>query len=383
MRDPTGHSDLAAFVPQSPRGLVAVVGSRNVVSERIEIALRDRFAFEFVDTSSPPAPGSNVTAPRPSLYVVNCYRAFNAAAATPATTARARRAITESLDEWIAEWTQRIAELQRHDPTVPIVVTLNEQHDSAMVSRAVAAGADEVIGAAVADVPQLVRQRVRSLLLDTDPALAESLWDTGAPAATMATSPLAVSTASWPAVQGRTAPDRRDDTGRRHQDHARDAGTTTQHWMPRVARGAAEAALQRVRDAIPSLPTVEQRSAPLADLMQVRMPSLRAPSGRLDAGRIAARIGVSLSRLAGPLRVSRQALSEMPDSPKAQSGLDPFARVLAVLEELLPNEKAARAWLVSPQQRFSGATPQAVMLDGRAEEVARTLELARDGGLGA
>jgi Protein of unknown function (DUF2384). len=73
----------------------------------------------------------------------------------------------------------------------------------------------------------------------------------------------------------------------------------------------------------------------------------------------------------------------MPDSPKAQKGLDPFARALAVLEELLPNEKTVRAWLVSPQQRFGGATPQDAMLGGRAEEVARTLEMMRDGGLGA
>ena len=327
------------------RGLVAVVGARNLVSERLKTALGDRFAFEFLDTPSTVASMPNATPPRPSLYVVNCYRTFGAGVTVRKDEDKRRRGSIDAFDKW----TLWIAELQRQDPNVPIVVALNEQHDSAMVGRAVAAGADEVIGAAVADVPQLVRQRVWSLLLETDRELAESLWDDIAVAPMTASSPTA-GAVPQPAVPGGWARNRRRSIGRRHDDSARAAGTVAESCEAPVNSRDAEAAMQRVPEALPSLPTAEQRAAPLADLMQVRAPSLRASSGRLDAGRIAARLGVSVSRLAGPLQVSRQALSEMPDSPKAQKGLDPFARALAVLEELLPNEKTVRAWLVSPQQ---------------------------------
>jgi hypothetical protein len=169
----TGRWDSTPKASHDVRGLVAVVGARNLVSERLKTALSDRFSFEFLDTPSTVVSMPDAMAQRPSLYVVNCYRAFDVGATVRKSEDKRRRGSADAFDEW----TQWIAELQRRDPNVPIVVALNEQHDSAMVGRAVAAGADEVIGAAVADVPRLVRQRVWSLLLETDRELADSLWD--------------------------------------------------------------------------------------------------------------------------------------------------------------------------------------------------------------
>jgi len=151
---------------------------------------------------------------------------------------------------------------------------------------------------------------------------------------------------------------------------------------PQSAPAAEEVAAAReaIAGAVDSLPTPAERLARAAEWIRVDAPALRNPkSGRLDAARIAAVLGVPVSPLAVVAGVTQQALSARPDSPKAQAGLQPIARVIAALEELIPDAHR-QMWLNAPLQRLGGETPLSMILAGRADVLARTIERALEGG---
>lgn len=144
---------------------------------------------------------------------------------------------------------------------------------------------------------------------------------------------------------------------------------------------AVAAAVARVREAAQQPSPAEQMER-FAEMLDVPTPDLRARSGRLDAKQVAAAFGLSLRQLATALPISSQALSETPDSPKAQPVLHAMARILAALRVILPNETTQRAWLQTPNSRWQNRSPLDVMLAGKGETVARVLEIIRDGGVG-
>lgn len=151
---------------------------------------------------------------------------------------------------------------------------------------------------------------------------------------------------------------------------------------PQAPPSAAEiaAAREAIEGGVENLPTPAERLTSAAEWVRVDAPALRDPkSGRLDAARIAAVLGVPVSPLAAAAGVTQQALSARPDSPKAQSGLQPIARVLGALEELLPGAQR-QMWLNAPLRRLGGETPLAMILGGRADVLARTLERALESG---
>jgi hypothetical protein len=138
-------------------------------------------------------------------------------------------------------------------------------------------------------------------------------------------------------------------------------------------------ALARVEAGLRHRPTPRQALARAAKLVEIAAPELRDEgSGRFDARRIAARLGVSVNRLAPATGVSQQALSKRPDSPRAQRGLTSVARVLAALGELHPTGKAKK-WLNAPNPRMDDTAPLDLILHGRADEVSRMLERALEG----
>jgi hypothetical protein len=149
-----------------------------------------------------------------------------------------------------------------------------------------------------------------------------------------------------------------------------------------VSAADADAVVARVRAAAERMRTDGPSTALLSDLLQVHVPHLRNPkTGRLDAARIAKTLGVSIRQLAAATPVTQQALSETPDSPRAQSALDPFARVIAVLEQMLAPEQLM-AWLRTPNAHWGKRTPLEALLAGDGESVARALEMIRDGATG-
>lgn len=138
-------------------------------------------------------------------------------------------------------------------------------------------------------------------------------------------------------------------------------------------------AVAAVNASVSALPSPAERLARAAEWVRVDAPTLRDPeSGRFDAKRIAAALGISLARLAPAAGVSQQALSAKPDSPRAQAGLQSVARVLAALDELLPSEQQ-RMWLNMPRAQFDGATPLALIEQGQAESLARAVQAALEG----
>ncbi len=221
------------------------------------------------------------------------------------------------------------------------------------------------------DVPILV------LLDETNPAALRAARDAGATGylgAREAANDEAIHWRVWDAVrasQRATVP----------SPHAREL-LPAARVTPQAAPSAAEVAAAReaIEGAVDSFPTPAERLARAAEWIRVDAPALRDPkSGRLDAARIAAVLGVPVSRLAAVAGVTQQALSARPDSPKAQPGLQPLARVISALEELIP-EAHRQMWLNAPLQRLRGETPLSMILDGRADVLARTLEWALEGG---
>jgi hypothetical protein len=111
--------------------------------------------------------------------------------------------------------------------------------------------------------------------------------------------------------------------------------------------------------------------------LRIAAPNLRSPSGRLDATRIAKRLGVPIARLAAVVGVSRQALTQTPDSPGIQHALDPIARTLHVLDETLDPDDHQK-WLRTSRVNLDRKTPLDAIMNGNANTVARLLESARE-----
>ena len=131
--------------------------------------------------------------------------------------------------------------------------------------------------------------------------------------------------------------------------------------------------------AVAVLPGAEERRSRGPDLLEIVAPELRDPqTGRLDARRIAEATGFSLAALARASGVSQQELSATPDSPGAQAGLLPIARLSELLDEMfLPEHR--RVWMQTPHPRFGGRSPAQAVEAGDAELVALSVESALEG----
>jgi hypothetical protein len=230
--------------------------------------------------------------------------------------------------------------LNERSPRTAILVAVGPGHSPNLIRAVLAAGADEILSAGDAKIEELVWTRVQSALAKAD-----------------------ASPAAAPAPPAGAAAD-----------------VVVEGWDEPATPAEVRAAHERVRTAIGSIPGPEERRGPLADLLGVRVPALRGASGRLDAKKIAGQLGISLARLARIAPISRQALNATPDSVRVQGALDPLARTLHVLGTVLPSEHV-RAWLNAPHARLGGQTPIDAILEGRAEHVARMVEIARDGGV--
>jgi hypothetical protein len=139
---------------------------------------------------------------------------------------------------------------------------------------------------------------------------------------------------------------------------------------------AADAAISA---AVEGLPNAEERRARRQHLLQVVAPELRnAETGRLNARRIAEATGLSLAALARSSGLTQQGLSATPDSPSAQAGLLPVARLSVLLDEMFTPEHK-RMWLQTTHPRFGDRSPAQAIEGGDAELVALVVESALEG----
>jgi len=271
--------------------------------------------------------GGAEVAPMPAMYVFNT--------AMPSTDARRLKGIPVAarisahvglVRAQNLAWIDALRALRAVHPTTPVLVVIDNDESSAC-DGLLNAGADEVITLAALGSPAVVKRRIAS-------AFAHARANRLLPTVVI---------------------------------EADDAPSETQ----------ITAGLDTVRAAVTPRTRDRDRRVLVSDLLAITVPDLRASSGRLDAQRIAKRMGVSLNTFAAGMPVSREALRTNPDSKRIQHALDPYARALAVLDTLLPDD-SGRQWLNTRHPRF-GSTPLDTMVAGRADAVARLLELAREG----
>ena len=114
-----------------------------------------------------------------------------------------------------------------------------------------------------------------------------------------------------------------------------------------------------------------------ATLLAVPLTELHNPmSGRIDAGKVADFLGVTLPQVAAAVGASYAAVHKTPDASSLQKGLGPIKRSLALLSRVTRNKRDARAWLNSPHPDLGEKTPLEVMLSGHADAVVTLLENA-------
>lgn len=110
---------------------------------------------------------------------------------------------------------------------------------------------------------------------------------------------------------------------------------------------------------------------PLGDVRSVIKAgrTLRAASGRVDAGKVAEAFGMSIAELARQIGVSKQRISKTSDSEALQSLLRPYERI-ARLRTVLPDADF-KAWLNTPNEHLENRdAPIAYLKDGAQEPLA-------------
>jgi hypothetical protein len=89
---------------------------------------------------------------------------------------------------------------------------------------------------------------------------------------------------------------------------------------------------------------------------------LRARSGRLDAGRVASAVGLTVPQLAQCLELPEEALRSSPPAPELEAMLEPFAMVIGIVRDVYGgDDKRVRAWLRTPRPELEGAAPLETM----------------------
>lgn len=102
-------------------------------------------------------------------------------------------------------------------------------------------------------------------------------------------------------------------------------------------------------------------------------------TGRLATDKIADYVGIPLRQLATALGANYTAVHKTPAAESLQEGLRPIKRCLEILQEMLGEPSAVRAWLQSPHPDLGGRTPMSVILDGRVGALQTILENAAEG----
>jgi hypothetical protein len=314
---------------------VNVYGRESAGTLAVLGVIRERVPTMYTTTATARARNA-AAAPHKGVIAAPAIHFFNFA--SPRTSTR-RPVSRRDLQRWI----ERITVLRGSTPSAPILVAADVAEQKDWVERALAAGATEVINADELGVRAVVVHRV-------DHALAELLR--GADNAT-ATGESFAAPALLPVRPAKKSPS-----------------------APHSAETLASAkASQRA-----AIDAVHTQSAQRASLVSILAPTLRGKDGRLDAERVVAWLKISLRDLASAIGVSHQALSKTPTSPSAQDGLVPFARLHALLGEMLTATQTSQ-WLRSPQDAFAGRTPLELIVGGQINQVVRALAPLATGGV--
>ncbi|MGA2657593.1 MAG: MbcA/ParS/Xre antitoxin family protein [Verrucomicrobiota bacterium] len=114
--------------------------------------------------------------------------------------------------------------------------------------------------------------------------------------------------------------------------------------------------------------------------LQVILPELHdEASGRIDAQKLAAYMGVPLKRLAEGLQLNYKTIHRNPSAEAHQPPLKPVKRCLEVLHEFFNKPETVRVWLNTPHPDLDGRTALEMILANNPTAVLRILENAAAG----
>jgi hypothetical protein len=114
--------------------------------------------------------------------------------------------------------------------------------------------------------------------------------------------------------------------------------------------------------------------------LHVILPDLHdAASGRVDAQKVAAYMGLPLKQLARGLQLNYKAVHRHPSAVSFQPFLRRVKRCLEILQEFFQKPETVRAWLNTPHPDLDGNTALEMILAGNSEAVLRILENAAAG----
>jgi Protein of unknown function (DUF2384) len=115
-------------------------------------------------------------------------------------------------------------------------------------------------------------------------------------------------------------------------------------------------------------------------VLNVPLPELRnGKSGRIDAGRVADYLRISLRQLADAMQLPYGRVHKTPDASRLQEAIAPIARVLELADAAFGSREAVRMWLNRPLYELENDSPLSVILAGEAGAVETLLENARAG----
>lgn len=119
--------------------------------------------------------------------------------------------------------------------------------------------------------------------------------------------------------------------------------------------------------------SVSGTSAPQA--MRHLVPEIHNPStGRIDAKKVAALLGVPLAETARILGRNLSTVHKTPGAQALQPRLAKLEQILAALHRLAGSNENLRIWLKAPNPELDGRTPIDLLNDGKMEVVAGLLE---------
>jgi Protein of unknown function (DUF2384) len=114
--------------------------------------------------------------------------------------------------------------------------------------------------------------------------------------------------------------------------------------------------------------------------LQVILPELHdKASGRLDAQKLAAYMGVPLKRLAEGLQLNYKAIHRNPSAEAIQAPLKPVKRSMEILNEFFNKPETVRVWLNTSHPDLDGHTALEMILADNPIAVLRILENAASG----
>lgn len=102
-------------------------------------------------------------------------------------------------------------------------------------------------------------------------------------------------------------------------------------------------------------------------------------SGRIAADKVAEYLDVPLKQLSEAISANYAAVHKTPAAESIQGKLAPIKRSLEILEELIGDQAAVRAWLNSPHPDLGLRTPMRAILEGNAGALHTILENALAG----